>query len=114
MSFDNIYVKFGKNLREARKTAKMTQEDLAKILGVSNTAIVNYENGNRKMPLELVVKAAQFFDVSMDAMVGLRPYNIRFAQHWREQLGNTVFTVDEGQKIIEYAKYIMFLREVEK
>lgn len=114
MDDENIFVKFGERLREARRTARMTQEDLANVLGCSSTAIVNYESGRRRMPLDMVVKVTKYFDVSMDAMVGLRPYNVRFAQQWREELGDNVFSDEEGMKIIEYAKFIIQLREEEQ
>lgn len=34
-----------KNLREARKSAKLSQDKLAKLLGVSRQTVNSYENG---------------------------------------------------------------------
>ncbi|NCB52252.1 MAG: XRE family transcriptional regulator [Clostridia bacterium] len=36
-------MKFGEKLADARKTARLTQEELAKILGLSKRTIINYE-----------------------------------------------------------------------
>ena len=38
-------MKFGEKLRLARKRKKLTQEELAKLVGVSKRTIVNYESG---------------------------------------------------------------------
>lgn len=38
-------MKFGEKLRLARKRKKLTQDELAKLVGVSKRTIVNYESG---------------------------------------------------------------------
>lgn len=50
----------GKKIQEERKRCKMTQEDLAKAIGVKQQTICAYENGKMKPKLErlIVISAA--------------------------------------------------------
>lgn len=48
----------------------MTQEQLAKVLGITRSALSNYEIGNREPDFEITKKLASFFEVSVDYLVG--------------------------------------------
>ena len=48
---------FGKRLKKARKAAGLSQVELAKITGLSKSAICNYESGKRTNPSIPVIKA---------------------------------------------------------
>ena len=63
---------FGSKLRELRKQAGLSQEELAKKLGVSKSTIGMYEQGQRKKPQSDVVlkKIADYFSVSLDYLMG--------------------------------------------
>ena len=50
-------MEFKDNLREKRRAAKLSQEELAKITGVTSRTIQNYELGTRKpQHVEIVQK----------------------------------------------------------
>ncbi|WP_394606832.1 LexA family protein [Geobacillus thermoleovorans] len=53
----------GKRIKKLRKEKKMTQEDLAKILGVKPTAVSAWESGRNKPLMDKVGLMAQYFDV---------------------------------------------------
>lgn len=55
---------FGQNLREARRQAGVSQDDLARESGVDRTAISTYERGRREPNLRTVVKLARALGVS--------------------------------------------------
>lgn len=63
---------FGSRLRELRKNAGMSQEELAKLLGISKSAVGMYEQGQRKKPQsdELLKKIADLFGVTLDFLMG--------------------------------------------
>lgn len=63
---------FGSRLRELRKNAGISQEELAKQLGISKSTIGMYEQGQRKKPQsdEVLKKIADFFSVSLDFLMG--------------------------------------------
>ena len=54
----------------ARELKGLTQKDLGKILGVSDGAVANYENGKREPNLETVLRLADLFGVTTDWLLG--------------------------------------------
>ena len=51
----------------------MTQEDLAKRLGVKYPAVSKWERGMAYPSMNTVIKMAELFQVSMDVVLGLAP-----------------------------------------
>lgn len=60
------------NIRSFRKQRKLTQEKLADALGVTVGAVYKWESGQSQPELNLVVELADFFDTSVDALLGYR------------------------------------------
>ena len=60
------------NIRSLRKQRKMTQEKLAEALGVTVGAVYKWESGQSQPELNLLVEMADFFDISVDALLGYR------------------------------------------
>lgn len=56
-------------LKNLRKERKMTQGNLAQIFHISQTSVSKYETGESVPDLEMVVKMADFFGVSLDEFV---------------------------------------------
>lgn len=61
---------FKNNLRKLREEKKLTQSELAKILGLSDGSIGNYEQGSREPRNETLKKMSEFFGVSIDYLLG--------------------------------------------
>ena len=61
-----------KNIRSFRKEKKMTQEQLADVLGVTVGAVHKWETGLSLPELNLIVEMADFFDTSVDVLLGYR------------------------------------------
>ena len=53
-----FYLTLGQKLREARRTARVTQEELAKAVGLSRTSITNIEKGRQPIYAHVLVKVA--------------------------------------------------------
>lgn len=68
---------FGENLREFRKSKSLTQNELAKIVGVSRQAIASYESQRREPCIDVLIKLANSLNVSIDKLVGRQEYSIR-------------------------------------
>lgn len=64
-------VNFGQRLRELRKQMQLTQKQLAELVGVKNSIISFYENGDRIPSPEMIVCLAKVFHVSSDYLLGL-------------------------------------------
>ncbi len=65
----DISVKFGNRVRELRKQKKMSQGDLAKILGVHPTYISGIERGVRNMALKNIEKLAGALGVKIEELI---------------------------------------------
>jgi methanogenic corrinoid protein MtbC1 len=61
---------FSSRLRELRALRKLRQKDLAVKLGVAQTTIANYEQGSRFPGERILERIADFFDVSLDYLLG--------------------------------------------
>ena len=56
-----------RNLREDRD---LTQDDIAKFLNCTQACYSNYENGRREVPTEVWNMLADFYNVSVDYLLG--------------------------------------------
>lgn len=54
------------SLEAARVNAKLTQKELAEILGVSNATIVNWEKGNSEPNLTQLRKISELSGIPLD------------------------------------------------
>ena len=59
-----------KRMRSLRESASLSQAKIAAMIGVTQTSINRYENGQASPPLETLLWYADFFDVSMDYLFG--------------------------------------------
>lgn len=62
-------MEFNEKLQELRKNKGLTQEELAKILYVSRTAISKWESGRGYPNIESLKEIAKFFEVSIDDLL---------------------------------------------
>ena len=60
------------NIRLFRKQRKMTQEKFAEALGVTVGAVYKWESGQSQPELNMLVEMADFFDTSVDVLLGYR------------------------------------------
>jgi transcriptional regulator with XRE-family HTH domain len=60
------------NIRTFRKQRRLTQEQLAEVMGVTTGAVHKWEIGASVPELGMIMELADFFDVSMDVLTGYR------------------------------------------
>lgn len=60
------------NIRELRRQKNLRQEQLAEAMGVSTASISKWETGQCAPELTALLELADFFEVSLDALVGHR------------------------------------------
>ena len=53
-------------IKELRKERKITQDELASILGVTRQTIISLENGRYNASLQLAHKIAQYFELHIE------------------------------------------------
>lgn len=57
-------------LKELREESKMSQEDLAEKLGVSQQTVSKYEQGKREPDNQTLIDLSKIFDVTTDFLLG--------------------------------------------
>ncbi len=61
---------FGERLKQLRAVRNLTQKQLAIETETSERGIQNYEMGIRKPAFDVLIALADYFDVSLDYLVG--------------------------------------------
>jgi len=59
-----------RRLRDMREDADLKQKDIAEYLGIQQTVYSRYERGFQTIPLEYLIKLADYYGVSLDYLVG--------------------------------------------
>lgn len=57
-------------LRDMREDSDMTQAQIAEVLHIHQTVYSRYERGFQTIPLEHLLKLADFYHVSLDFLAG--------------------------------------------
>jgi transcriptional regulator with XRE-family HTH domain len=59
-----------KRMRDLREDRDLTQTQIAKILGMSQTGYSKYETGENDLPTAVLIKLSRFYDTSIDYILG--------------------------------------------
>jgi transcriptional regulator with XRE-family HTH domain len=60
----------GARIAELRKSADMTQQQLADLLGISQQQVASYEVGRRRVPVSVLPAIARALAVSIEELIG--------------------------------------------
>ncbi len=94
-------MKFGNILRELREEKDLTQVELAKKLNITSQSLSQYELGKRIPDIEMIDRLANFFNVSVDYLLG------------RTDIKNSsMFTIKEFEE--EYVPSNKMFEEIDK
>lgn len=58
-------------LRDLRKDSDMSQAEMAKLLGCSQQTYSRYESHTTEIPLEQLIRLAEYYDTSVDYLLGI-------------------------------------------
>ena len=58
-------------LRELREDLDITQAEIAEYLKIKQNTYSQYENGQRQLPIEMLIKIAEYYNVTTDYVLGL-------------------------------------------
>ena len=64
-------MEYWERIKGLREDKDLTQVDIAKYLNVAQNTYSQYENGKREVPITVLIKLCQYFDVSSDYILGL-------------------------------------------
>lgn len=82
---------FGSRIKELREKHNMSQPDIARLLRVSPVTISRYEAEQREPDIDVLIWYSQYFNVSVDWLVGLsdNPIKKDLTPEQREALEKT-------------------------
>ena len=61
---------FGKRVKELRIEKNLSQSALAKALNIDRTTVMKWETEGRETSFEMLVKVADYFEVTTDYLLG--------------------------------------------
>lgn len=64
-------MKYVKRIRDLREDSNKTQQQIADILGTSQTMYARYERGANELPLRHLLTLCKYYGVSADYILGL-------------------------------------------
>lgn len=64
-------LKYIKRLRDLREDNDKTQQEIADILGTSQTMYARYERGANEIPIHHLITLCKYYKVSSDYLLGL-------------------------------------------
>lgn len=73
-------MKYNERIRDLRVDADMSQDKIAKLLGVGQRTYCDYESGKTRIPVERLIMLAEFYDVDMDYICGVTEERQRFSR----------------------------------
>ena len=65
-------------IRDLREDRDMTQTQIAKMLGMSQTGYSKYETGENDIPTAVLIKLAKFYNTSIDYLLGETDHKNRY------------------------------------
>ena len=94
MNYEQELAALQEAIRSERKAKRITQEELAEMLGVSPTHVKHMESGHRKPSIEILFNLAKILNLSLDAVVF--PKDASQSQDTREMIERILDGLDEN------------------
>ena len=58
-------------LKDLREDSDLKQKEIAEFLHVKQNTYSQYENGQRQLPIDVLIKLAKYYNVTTDYLLGL-------------------------------------------
>lgn len=115
----------GTMIRKLRLKRNLTLEEFANETGIPIDKLKKYEAGKSQIPRSVIETLAKFLNVTIDdltsanitvngthmAYVSNSKTHVRHLKLWYEAVGDIVLKDEELEKIIEYAKFLLYMRD---
>lgn len=60
-------------LRNLREDHDLTQQQIAEVLGTSQTMVARYERGANELPIRHLITLCKYYNISADEVLGTEP-----------------------------------------
>ncbi|MDT8718486.1 helix-turn-helix transcriptional regulator [Clostridium sp. 19966] len=91
------------NISLARKQAGITQEQMSKLLNITQPAYSYYEKGEKPIPLNKIQKICEILSIPMSSLIGDMSENIDSQEILVKINGNLSRIADTLDKLYEFA-----------
>lgn len=110
---------FFERLKELREERNLNQTDLAKHLNISQGTIGNWETNKRVPDVKMILKIADYFDVSVDYLLGKTnerrktvPNEKSLSEKQQEIIDIVVkLSEDDIKRVLEYAELLKYRQD---
>ncbi|MBR0463759.1 MAG: helix-turn-helix transcriptional regulator [Clostridia bacterium] len=92
------------NLKLLRKKKGISQQSLAEYLGLTQQSINQYENQNTEPDIDTLIKIADYFDTSLDFLVGREYYKNEVIVEDHSYTPDDVRILDKYHALCSYEK----------
>ena len=96
-------MKLNENIAALRKKKGLTQEELARVFGVTNQAVSKWESAQSCPDVALLPEIAAFFGVSVDTLMGVEPSLAEVRSAILGYTGETWYGTDRGWDVMAAA-----------
>ncbi len=72
---EHMELLYTKRMRDLREDSDKTQQEIADVLGTSQTMYARYERGANELPIRHLIKLCQYYNVSADYILGIDEKN---------------------------------------
>jgi transcriptional regulator with XRE-family HTH domain len=109
---------FHVRLKQLRKKHKLTQGELADLLGLKPTAISNYESKRNEPSFEKLIALSRYFDVSCDYLLGISDTYLPIGGEVLDKDIVDFFTIyqkmseDGAKELRNYANYLLYRQKL--
>lgn len=103
---DNL---FGERLRQLRKTARLTQQDVADRLNIHRTSYTKYETGVVAPDQQGLVQLAELFGVTVDHLLG----RVESLDVVLDTAGNKITLTLEEQNLLQIFRQLTYTEQME-
>ena len=66
-----VFIVQANRIKELREDSDRTQQEIASFLCVAQNTYCNYENGKREIPIALLIRLAEYYNVNLEYLLGL-------------------------------------------
>lgn len=70
--YETMFITFGESLKELRTSRNISQIELSKEIYVSQSTVSKWENGLINPTMSNLVVLSDYFDISIDELIGLK------------------------------------------
>lgn len=103
----------GNIIKKLRNDKGLNQLELAEILESTQKNISNYENNKARPDFEVLIRMSEFFNVSIDLLLGKTSKDLNSLSENEELIINTFRSLNNNQRL-QFLSMVLLLNDIKK